>query len=469
MTHQHILPTAALLLAAFATEAAAQSWTMATPAPYPTLLARRQGGAAFDLLQGKVLMYGGLQSGPSLSLNDTWTYDGASWTPLTPATTPPPRWGHKLVYDSQRGRIVTFGGRSPTLTANANDTWEWNGSDWSQVITANAPSVRAFYGMAYDDRRGKTVLYGGGLGGSVTGGNLTWEYDGTNWTSVNTPLAMPGLESPAMVYDKGRGVTVLFGGWNGSSATDYRTTWEYDGVDWTVKPTANAPLTGYRTGIVYDDARGRTVHYGGYAGGAIQQTVWEYDGNDWTNVLQNAGPGKITEGYMTYSPALGVSVYFGGSGPPVVGTVNNETRLYQGATTAIAAKFGQACPTSAGLPTLTPTTTPVLGSNYVLDLTNGAFSGIGVIAHGFSNMSWLLGSLPADLSTYGFSGCRLEVSTDASLLLLINSGAANATIGFPNDPGLAGVPLFSQVLVLDSLAPNGNGGVSNAVHAILGN
>jgi hypothetical protein len=469
MTRTHILSTAALLLLAVSETATAQTWTQLLPAPYPTLLARRTGGCTYDPIQGKLLIYGGLQSGPTLTLNDTWTFDGATWTQLAPATTPPPRWGHKMVYDSARGRIVTFGGRSPTTTANANDTWEWDGSNWAQVVTSNAPSVRAFYALSFDDRRGKTVLFGGGLGGLVTGGgNETWEYDGTNWTQVVTPFVMPGLESPAMVYDKGRGVTVLFGGWNGSAAIDYRTTWEYDGVDWVVRPTGNAPLTGYRTGCVYDDLRGRVVLYGGYAGGVIQNKVWEYDGNDWTNVLAGVGPGKITEGYMGYSPAIGQTMYFGGSGPPVTGTVNNETWLYVGVTTAIAAKFGQGCATSAGVPVLTPTTTPVLGSNYVLDTTNGAFAGIGIAAHGFSNTNWALGSLPANLSAFGFSGCRLEVSTDASLLLVFTAGTATNTLAFPNDPGLAGIPLFSQVLVLDATAPNGNGGMSNAVHAVLG-
>ena len=61
--------------------------------------------------------------------------------------------------------------------------------------------------------------------------------------------------------------------------TDYRTTWEYDGVNWVVKPTVNAPLTGYRTGIVYDDARGHVVLYGGYASATVQQT-----GDRWRRV-----------------------------------------------------------------------------------------------------------------------------------------------------------------------------------------
>lgn len=472
MNHKHILPITALAIASFACDTVAQAWTfLNNPAPYPTLLARRDGGIAYDPIQGKVLMYGGLQSGPTLTLNDTWTFDGGTWTQLAPATTPPPRWGHRLVYDSHRARIVTFGGRSPTTTAVANDTWEWDGTNWQQVFPLASANARAFYSMAFDDRRGKVVMYGTQSGATVgsLGGNQTWEYDGTTWTQIVTPFTPPGLEAPAMVYDKGRGVTVMFGGFNGTPpGTDYRTTWEYDGNDWVVRPTVNAPLTGYRTGCVYDDTRQRVVLYGGYANAVIQQNIWEYDGNDWTNVLSGQGPGKITEGYMAYSPALQQSVYFGGSGPTVVGTVANETWLYAGPTTAIAATFGQGCATSAGLPSLSPTTTPVLGTNYSLDLANGTFSGIGVIAHGFSNMTSLLGNLPLNLSSIGFGGCQLEVSTDASLLLVIVNGAANNTIALANDPGLTGVPLFSQVLVLDSLAPNGNGGMSNAVHAVLG-
>lgn len=471
MSKHHLLPVAALL-AAFSADALAQTWTLLTPAPYPTLLARRTGGFAFHPVQAGLVMYGGLQSGPTLTLNDTWSFDGTTWTQLTPTTTPPPRWGHKMVYDSRRARIVTFGGRSPTTTAVANDTWEWDGTDWQQMFPAASPNARAFYGMAYDERRGKTIVYGTQSGSTIgtAGGNQTWEYDGTTWTQAITAFVPPGLESPALVYDRGRGVTVMFGGYNATSpGTDYRNTWEFDGTNWTDRGVLpSSPLTGYRTGIVYDDARGRVVLYGGYASAVVQRDVWEYDGNTWTNVLPAVGPGKITEGYMAYNPWQQHTVYFGGSGPTVAGTVNNETWIYTGPTTAIAARFGQGCASGAGPVSLTPTTTPVLGGNYVLDLGNGAFTGIGVVAHGFSNTTSLFGALPLDLASLGFGGCRLEVSTDITQLLVLVNGAASQTFAFPNNPAFANLQLYSQVVVLDSTSPNGNGGLSNAVHAVLG-
>ena len=75
----------------------------------------------FSILNAGTLMYGGLQFGPTANLNDTWLFDGVHWSQLTPATTPPARWAHQMVYDSRRARIVTFGGRSPSITATAND------------------------------------------------------------------------------------------------------------------------------------------------------------------------------------------------------------------------------------------------------------------------------------------------------------------------------------------------------------
>ncbi len=448
---------------------AAQTWTIQNPPPYPTILARRAGGIAFHPIAGGAVLYGGLQSGPTLTMNDTWLWDGAAWTQLTPATTPPPRWGHKMVYDSRRARIVTFGGRSPTTTATANDTWEFDGTNWQQVFPTTSPTARAFYSMAFDERRGKTVIYGVQGGSVATGGNQTWLYDGTTWAQAAPATVPPGLESPAMAYDKGRGVVVMFGGFNGSApATDYRTTYEWDGVNWTLKTTVNAPLTGYRTGMVYDEARGRLVLYGGYASAIAQQKTWEYDGNDWTQV-GTGGPGKITEGYMAYLPTTGTTVYFAGSGPPIAGTVNNETWVYSGASTAIAAPFGTGCATSAGVPTLAPTALPVLGTNYLLTCNGAPAVSIGVVAHGLDNLELSPGIyLPFDLGLVGIPGCGLEVRVDATAVELPAGGTFTHTFPVPNAIGLLGVALFSQVMVLDNLAPNGFAGMTNAVHAVLG-
>ena len=364
----------------------------------------------FSLLNGGMLMYGGLQSGPTANLDETWLHNGSDWTQLAPATTPPARWGHRMVYDSRRARIVTFGGRSPGTTTTASDTWEWDGTDWLQMTPTNSPGARAFYSMANDERRGVTVLYGTQSGSTFSGGDETWEYDGTTWTQIVTPTTPPGLETPAMTYDKGRGVVVMFGGWNGSApGTMYNTTWEYDGNDWTLRAPTTSPSGRYRAGCCYDDTRSRVLLYGGFGSATALQDTWEWDGNEWTQIAAT-GPARST-----------------------------------------------------------PATLPVLGSNYDLGISVGSLTTFVVIAHGLDNLEFVPGVyFPVDLAIAGIAGCDLQVRPDVTVTQLTTAGVALATIPIPNNPALTGQELFSQFFALDVAAPNGFGSMSNAVHAVLG-
>tara|TARA_R110002096_G_scaffold121528_15_gene263166 strand:- start:1047 stop:2435 length:1389 start_codon:yes stop_codon:yes gene_type:complete len=461
MTQQLAKLASCLLLA---TTAASQTWTQLTPTTIPTT--RRTGAMEFSLLNGGMLMYGGLQSGPTANLNETWLHNGIDWTQLAPATTPPARWGHRMIYDSRRARIVTFGGRSPGTTTTASDTWEWDGTDWLQMTPTNSPGARAFYSMAYDERRGVTVLYGTQSGSTFSGGDETWEYDGTTWTQIVTPTTPPGLETPAMTYDKGRGVVVMFGGWNGSApGTMYNTTWEYDGNDWTLRAPTTSPSGRYRAGCCYDDTRSRVLLYGGFGSATALQDTWEWDGNEWTQIAAT-GPARSTETYMAHDLIQGGTMLFGGSGPT---GISDETWLFTAPTTALAGTYGTACAGSTGTPELTPATLPVLGSNYDLGISVGSLTTFVVIAHGLDNLEFVPGVyFPVDLAIAGIAGCDLQVRPDVTVTQLTTAGVALATIPIPNNPALTGQELFSQFFALDVAAPNGFGSMSNAVHAVLG-
>lgn len=76
-----------------------------------------------------------------------------------------------MAYDSRRGVTVLFGGVG--RAGELGDTWEWNGSTWTQVATTG-PSRRANYGMVYDSTRGVTVLFGGATVGQHAN-RETWE------------------------------------------------------------------------------------------------------------------------------------------------------------------------------------------------------------------------------------------------------------------------------------------------------
>ncbi|MBK8099421.1 MAG: hypothetical protein IPK26_20120 [Planctomycetes bacterium] len=452
MTHRSLLLPVFLL-----TPLAAQGiWTQLTPAATPS--PRRSHAMAFDLLSGGTILYGGLATGNVLS-NETWSFDGTNWTLLTPATTPPARWGHKMVRDTVRNRLVVFGGRSPTITANANDTWIWNGFDWQQIVTTTQPTVRAFYSMAYDQRRDRVVLTGAM---STLVGAQVWEFDGSNWAQNGTTPFGP-RDEPLFVYDAGRGVCTLFGGWNASTAVMGADTWDFDGTNWTQLAPATSPSARYRTAHWYDSRRGRVVMHGGSTG--FTET-WEFDGNTWT-MASNIGPGLSSNGAGDFDLFRAFAVHFGGNGP---GGTNGLTSAWAGPETAIAAPFGRGCTGSAGQPTANPSNAPVLGNTWNVAIGSLPMASAGVLAAmGFSNHVWAFGALPADLTPFGVAGCRLEVSVDATFFVPASGSAATLSAGVPNLPGLIGLPLFVQALSPDAAAPNGFGAMTNAVHGVIGN
>jgi hypothetical protein len=124
----------------------------------------------YDSARRKVVMFGGYD--PAVGgVNDTWEYDGVNWTQVTPASSPSIRYNHVMAYDSERGKVVMFGGVG---VGYVNDTWEYDGVNWTQVTTASSPSARTGHAMTYDSARGKVVMFGGSPGGGET-----WEYDCT--------------------------------------------------------------------------------------------------------------------------------------------------------------------------------------------------------------------------------------------------------------------------------------------------
>ena len=58
-------------------------------------------------------------------------------------------------------------------------------AQWTNVSPAAGPSGRRSHAMAYDSQRNVTVLFGGYSGGGPSGiRGDTWERDGTSWTQV---------------------------------------------------------------------------------------------------------------------------------------------------------------------------------------------------------------------------------------------------------------------------------------------
>jgi len=180
---------------------------------------------AYDSVRGRTVLFGG-RSGQFGSMSDTWEWDGTNWVQRSTGG-PPPRQSHAMAFDAARGRTVLFGGHRDisSFTAQFGDTWEWNGSYWAESFGVAGPAARSEHRMVYDAARQRTILSGGRrvYGGSTTYDD-TWEWNGTSWT--NMLATAPASMHAGLAFDSLRQRTVLFGGIT-SAGTTLGQTWAY--------------------------------------------------------------------------------------------------------------------------------------------------------------------------------------------------------------------------------------------------
>lgn len=438
----------------------AQTWTMSTVVTSPS--PRRAGAMAFDAASNQVVIYGGTIAHPGQITAEMWRWNGITWNPI--ASTAPARWGHQLTRDTSNGDLLTFGGRSPSISGLANDTWRWNGSTWTQLTPVIRPPQRFRYGMCYDSWRDRFVMFGGRVAlGNV---NDTWEFDGLNWIERLPATSPQPREDMVMVFDASVGTTVLFGGFDNDTATLLGDTWEYRGSDWYETTPVTSPTPRYRMGGIYNSTRQRAVMYGGHDGIQFRTETYEYAGSEWTALAIGPGPLASTEFYVGFDENANRTVTFGGVGNAFSG----ETWHFVGAATAFFGAYGEGCPHSAGISTITGTP-PVIGSQFDLEIINlPTGQAATIVVQGFSSTVSTLGPLPFDLSPFGVAGCALEAADD-SVMLVLPDAQGFFTYGFaiPNDPTLLNLAYFTQAFVPDSGAGNALGGLSRPGRGIFGN
>jgi Galactose oxidase, central domain len=372
------------------------------------------------------------------------------------------------VADTVRGVLVLYGGMNPGPAGglSLDETWEWNGLDWTQVATTNSPGGRGRYGAAYDLPRLRTVLYGGIVNSLLLGAtNTTWEYDGTTWTQIAT-IGNPGpLHDPAMCYSAVLGRTLLFGG-NNPLVGVSGATWSYDGTSWTQVAVAGpSPAPRYQARMLYDASRGLCVLHGGIdQSGTLLDDTWEFDGATWTQQL-GAGPSPRRGFGFAFDSARGTCVLFGGVGQPVTGLT--DTWQYG----SLFEAFGAGCVGSAGVPTLVASGGPRLATAFQSFLVNVIPAApLAVMATGFSRSVFAGGvPLPLDMGPSGMPGCTLFIDPVLVNVIGATAGVATSSLDIPGDPYFLGVEFFQQGFSFEFPGWNQSGGVlSNAARCVTG-
>ena len=108
-----------------------------------------------DTVGDRLVLQGGMTTSGA-----TYAYDGQLWTRI--ATNGPDVWGHGFVFDQARDEHVLYGGIRPTGGLN-RDTWIFDGSSWRALGLSpqELPSAYSQHCMAFDERRGEVILFGG--------------------------------------------------------------------------------------------------------------------------------------------------------------------------------------------------------------------------------------------------------------------------------------------------------------------
>ena len=282
--------------------------TLDQPASPPSSLAA---GAAYDVAHRALVVVGG--SSPAATSADTWLWSGARWRQVT-APGPSARAEPLLTYASDRSRVVLYGGDRGGGAPPLTDTWEWDGAQWQRVDSAGPPS-RSGAAMAYDAGRRRVVLFGGA--GPTGGAELddTWEWDGRRWqrmTEAGTSGNPPGRVLHAMAYDEARGRVVLFGGASLASGKPepLGDTWEWDGRTWHRIDVAG-PGARDHAAMAYSPAhRAIVLHSGGTPATGMLADTWRYDGRAWTRLL-DSGPARGRH-RLAYDPVDSAVLLYGG-------------------------------------------------------------------------------------------------------------------------------------------------------------
>lgn len=282
--------------------AAGQRPSDAGPSPRASM------GMAYNPL-GHVVMFGGDYydaTGNTVFLDETWTWDGATWTQQHPSDAPLPRCCVAMGYDGARNQVVLFGGNDPYTTYG--DTWTWDGSTWTQQHPVHNPPGESGNVMVYDAPDHQMVMFG--LAGQ------TWVWNGTDWRQKHPHTSPVGRERAGMAYDALTDQVVLFGGDIPDACFEspcwFADTWTWDGSNWHKAAVVPHPKARTELGMAYDSQQQRVVLFGGSNLCCFLADTWTWDGVGWTPAAPSQSPLGREALAMAYDGTANVILLFGG-------------------------------------------------------------------------------------------------------------------------------------------------------------
>lgn len=280
--------------------------------------ARIDGAIAYHAESKQVFLFGGRDTS---FRNDLWAYslERRAWTALRPSgSLPPARFGHTLILDARRGRLILFAGQASGFFS---DTWSYDiaRNAWTQLARDDAgPSRRYGHSAVYDAARDRMVI----SHGFTDAGRFddTWAFDLSRdgWRNISPSSGRPLRRClHHAVLDEAGDQMLLYGGCaSGFGPCPLGDLWSFDlnTHQWTERTGGMKPPPRQWYGMGFDTARRVLLLFSGSGERGKLADTWEYTpaANVWRLINPDAPPAPRDRHEAAYAPGLGV-LYFGGS------------------------------------------------------------------------------------------------------------------------------------------------------------